>query len=170
MAGGGRQPAAAAVLAWSHVSPTQMILLSAIPGFVAVLCWRSPCGGRTCQATLPAAAPPLTFSMLAALRRYLAVLGLLRWRALETFILLLGHERGTHGRTVAAWAVLSLARQRPRRWRRPADRFHARRSSSRAGPHRDHFALFALFPGGRAVDHHRGYGLFAGFGEAPSAR
>jgi hypothetical protein len=100
---------AAAVLAWSAVSLPQMSLLSAIPGFLAVLCVavgvKSP-APRAAVLPGPAAdaVPPLAWGLLGApMRRYLGVLALFALaRASETFILLLGHARRGHGRVAAA--------------------------------------------------------------------
>jgi len=125
---------AAAVLAWSAVSLPQMILLSAVPGFLAVLCLAvgvrttpalratPPCqGGEVTSAPSASplldkernAVPPLAWGSLdAPLRRYLAVLALFTLgRASETFILLLGHERGAPTiELLLLWATLSFSK------------------------------------------------------------
>jgi len=111
---------AAAVLAWSAVSLPQMILLSAVPGFLAVLCLAV---GVKAPAPRPAAAgvaeaagavrTPLAWGSLdAPLRRYLTVLALFTLaRASETFILLLGHERGAPTvELLLLWATLSFSK------------------------------------------------------------
>jgi MFS family permease len=109
---------AAAVLAWSAVSLPQMILLSAIPGFLAVLCVavgvKSP-APRAAVLPGPAAdaVPPLAWGLLGApMRRYLGVLALFALaRASETFILLLGHERGAATvELLLLWAMLNFAK------------------------------------------------------------
>jgi MFS family permease len=162
---------AAAVLAWSHVSLTQMILLSAIPGFVAVLCLAVAVKDAPTKATLPATPPPLDFSALGRpMRRYLAVLGLYTLaRASETFILLLGHERGAPTvELLLLWAALSLAKTATSTLGgRLADRIpRATVIIASWSAFAITFALFALFPGRPALWIITvGYGLFAGFGE-----
>jgi MFS family permease len=162
---------AAAVLAWSQVSLTQMILLSAIPGFVAVLCLALAVKEAPAPATPPSAPPPLAFSALGRpMRRYLLVLGLFTLaRASETFILLLGHERGAPTvELLLLWAVLSLAKTATSTLGgRMADRIPrgvviiASWSAFAIT-----FVLFAVFPGQPALWVITvGYGLFAGFGE-----
>ncbi|MBI3935530.1 MAG: MFS transporter [Betaproteobacteria bacterium] len=105
---------AAAVLAWSGVSLTQMILLSAIPGFIAVLVL--VVGIREDRPAHPTAAPPvpeLRWGALSpALRRYLVVLTVFTFaRASETFILLLGHELGVSTvELLLLWAALSFTK------------------------------------------------------------
>ena len=125
---------AAAVLAWSAVSLPQMILLSAVPGFLAVLCLAvgvrttpalrdtPPCQGG--EVTPTPAAPPLLdkagnvvpplawMSLDASLRRYLTVFALFTLaRASETFILLLGHERGAPTvELLLLWSTLSFCK------------------------------------------------------------
>lgn len=107
---------AAAVLAGSDLGLPAMILFSAVPGAAAVLVLalfvREPV--RTPGAAASAApAPRLALAAVPPpMRRYLGVLGLFTLaRASETFILMLGHERGVS--TVALlllWAGLSLAK------------------------------------------------------------
>jgi MFS family permease len=110
---------AAAVLAWSAMSLPQMILLSAVPGFLAVLCLAV--GVRTTPVPLApslldkegSVMPTLAWASLdAPLRRYLAMLALFTLaRASETFILLLGHERGAHTvELLLLWATLSFSK------------------------------------------------------------
>jgi MFS family permease len=104
---------AAAVLAWSAISLPQMILLSAIPGALAVLCLAV--GVReTAKPLVSRATPaPLSWDLLGApMRRYLAVLTLFTLaRASETFILLLGHQQGAPVvELLLLWATLSLAK------------------------------------------------------------
>src|SRR6185437_5861900 len=103
---------AAAVLAWSHVGLTNMILLSAIPGFAAILCLAAGVKEPPAPVRRPLP-PPLGFSMLSApMRRYLTVLGLFTLaRASETFILLLGHDRGASTvDLLLLWAALNFAK------------------------------------------------------------
>jgi MFS family permease len=105
---------AAAVLAWSGLPLAQVILLSAIPGFLAVALIafgvRQP---SAAPAAVPRALAPLRWSALSGgMRRYLLVLALFTFaRASETFIVLLGYQMGTG--TVALlllWAALNLAK------------------------------------------------------------
>ncbi len=161
---------AAAVLAWSAISLPQMILLSAIPGALAVGCLVlgveevAPAAVRTQLA-------PLAWRTLSApMRRYLAVLGLFTLaRASETFILLLGHQRGaTTVELLLLWAALNLAKA--------ATSTLGGRLTDRVGrgaillsswlSFAVAFALFGQIDGAMglwlvAV----GYGLFAGLGE-----
>jgi hypothetical protein len=104
--------AAAAVLAWSDLSLTEVILWSAVPGFVSVLLLGvgvkeegkgkpapyhalapAPAPAAT-RAPSPVTLPPLRWSVLSLpMRRYLVVLMLFTFaRASETFILLLVHQ------------------------------------------------------------------------------
>jgi MFS family permease len=110
---------AAAVLAWSTASLSQVILLSAIPGFLAVLCLAigvktsPPKVAPSAAGLLLEAAPPLAWTLLSgSMRRYLGVLALFALaRASETFILLLGHERGAATvELLLLWAVLNLSK------------------------------------------------------------
>jgi MFS family permease len=162
---------AATVLTWSHIGLTQMILLSAIPGFIAVLALvigvKEP-AAPVAPAALP---PPLSLSALSArMRRYLAVVGVFTLaRASETFILLLGHERGAPVvELLLLWAALAFGKAI---------------TSTLGGRMADQvprggvvaiswtafafaFALLAVFPGQQALWLITvAYGLFAGFGE-----
>jgi MFS family permease len=110
---------AAAVLAWSAVSLPQMILLSAIPGFLAVLCLAvgvkspAPRGAAPLPGQAADAVPRLAWTLLGApIRRYLTVVALFTLaRASETFILLLGHERGAPTvELLLLWATLSFSK------------------------------------------------------------
>ena len=87
---------AAAVLAWSPLSLANVILLSAIPGFLAVMLVGT--GIKQDRTTVPIATPlpPLRWNVLALpMRRYLIVLSLFTFaRASETFIVLLGYQLG----------------------------------------------------------------------------
>jgi len=160
---------AAAVLSWSHIGLTQMILLSAIPGFVAILVL--VVGVKENPAPAPLPAPPLAFSLLSdGMRRYLAVVGLFTLaRASETFILLLGHQRGAGVvELLLLWAALNLAKAATSTLGgRVADRIP--RGSVVAiswSAFAATFALFALFQGQHALWLITvAYGLFAGFGE-----
>ena len=160
---------AAAVLAWSHVDLTQMILLSAIPGFLAVLCLAV--GVKDAPARTLVAPPPLAFSALSqAMRRYLAVIGLYTLaRASETFIVLLGHERGASTvELLLLWATLSFAKAVTSvAGGRMADRVpRGAVIIASWSAFAVTFALFALFPGNLALWLITiAYGLFTGFGE-----
>ncbi|MBW7902673.1 MAG: MFS transporter [Rhodocyclaceae bacterium] len=127
---------AAACLSWTDLSLSQMILLSAIPGFAGValvaLAVRDPASGgdgRPAPAagagaasgtaggearTAPAAvAPPLAWRLLEpALRRYFLVLALFALaRASETFIVLRGHELAMPvPQLLLLWAAMSFAK------------------------------------------------------------
>ena len=162
---------AAAVLSWSHIGLTQMILLSAIPGFVAILALVIGVKENPAPAPSTLSAPPPALGPLSSgMRRYLAVVGLFTLaRASETFILLLGHQRGAGVvELLLLWAVLSLAKATTSiLGGRIADRIPrgsvvAISWSAFAGA----FALFALFQGQQALWLITvGYGLFTGFGE-----
>ena len=162
---------AAAVLSWSHIGLTQMILLSAIPGFVAVLVLAVGVKEKPAAAASTLPVPPLAFGLLSgAMRRYLAVVGLFTLaRASETFILLLGHQRGAGVvELLLLWAALSLAKAATSTLGgRVADRIP--RGSVVAiswSAFAVTFALFAIFPGQQALWLITvAYGLFAGFGE-----
>ena len=161
---------AAAVLAWSTVTLPQMILLSAIPGFAAVLCL-----AVGVKETAPAAAKPqlapLSWSLLGPrMRRYLVVVGLFTVaRASETFILLLGHQRGAPVvELLLLWGVLNLSKAATSTLGgRLADRFgRGGLILVGWGSFAVGFALFGVFPGQlglwlvTVV-----YGLFSGLGE-----
>jgi len=162
---------AAAVLTWSQIGLTQMILLSAIPGFIAVLVL--VVGVKEVRAgPAPTVAPPaLAFGALSAgMRRYLAVVGVFTLaRASETFILLLGHQRGAPVvELLLLWAALSFAKATTSTLggriadRVPRGAVVAISWSAFALA----FALFAVLPGQHALWLITiGYGLFAGFGE-----
>lgn len=105
---------AAAVLAWSGLPLAQVILLSAIPGLLAVSLIafgiREP--SRT-PANSPLALAPLRWGALSrGMRRYLLVLALFTFaRASETFIVLLGYTMGTGTvELLLLWAILNLAK------------------------------------------------------------
>jgi MFS family permease len=162
---------AAAVLTWSHIGLTQMILWSAIPGLIAILVLVIGVQDTRVATAPTAAVPPLAFSALTGrMRRYLAVVGVFTLaRASETFILLLGHQRG--GPVVELlllWAALNFAKATTSTLGgRLADRISrgavvaiSWSAFSLA------FALLAVFPGQQALWLITvAYGLFAGFGE-----
>lgn len=106
--------AAAAILAWSPLSLSQVILLSALPGFLAV--WLVVIGVKDPPRAAPDAMPaplPLSWRRLPEpMRRYLWVLGLFTLaRASETFILLLGHQLGVGVvELLLLWAALNLCK------------------------------------------------------------
>lgn len=105
--------AAAAILAWSPLSLSQVILFSALPGFLAVglmaIGVKDP--PRAAPDSVPL--PPLSWRRLPEpMRRYLLVLGLFTLaRASETFILLLGHQLGVGVvELLLLWAALNLCK------------------------------------------------------------
>ncbi len=106
--------AAAAVLAWAGLPLAQVILLSAIPGFLAVALIafgvREP---TAAPAAAPRALALLHWGTLSpGMRRYLLVLALFTFvRASETFIVLLGYQMGTATvELLLLWAALNLAK------------------------------------------------------------
>ncbi len=108
---------AAAILAWSDLSLSEVILWSAVPGFVAVaLLGASVKDEKNNQAQrteLPRTLPPLRWSALSVpMQHYLWVLMLFTFaRASETFILLFGHELGIGVvELLLLWAALNLAK------------------------------------------------------------
>ena len=109
--------AAAAILAWSDLSLSEVILWSALPGFAAV----ALLGAGVQEAKAPPdqsteprrTLAPLRWTALSApLQRYLWVLMLFTFaRASETFILLFGHELGIGVvELLLLWAALNLAK------------------------------------------------------------
>lgn len=108
---------AATVLAWSDFGLSQVILWSAIPGFIAILLLGLGIHEEKSQTPDPATPPlppsPLRWSALTTpMQRYLWVLFLYTFaRASETFILLLGHELGASVvELLLLWAALNLAK------------------------------------------------------------
>lgn len=108
---------AAAVLAWSDLSLSEVIVWSAVPGFVAIaLLGVGVKEEKTNSDSAPAAQrilPPLRWSALSApMQHYLWVLMLFTFaRASETFILLLGHELGVDiVELLLLWSALNLAK------------------------------------------------------------
>jgi len=119
--------AAAAVLAWSPLTLPEVILWSAVPGFLAVLLIGvgvKDVPPQTATAvvvaqSLPPPLPPLRWSLLSqTMRRYLLVLTLFTLaRASETFILLLGHQLGIAVvELLLLWAALNLAKAITSTW------------------------------------------------------
>ena len=121
--------AAAAVLAWSGMSLAEVILWSAVPGFIAVLLLgvgvkeEHKTAPDNAPASAPATArvvlPPLRWSVLSlSMRRYLLVLMLFTFaRASETFILLLGHQLGVSTvELLLLWAALNLCKAATSTW------------------------------------------------------
>ncbi|SFU71941.1 MFS transporter [Nitrosospira multiformis] len=122
--------AAAAVLAWSGLSLTEVILWSAVPGVIAVLLLgvgvkeekenkKEEEDAASHRTASPAELPPLRWSLLSLpMRRYLLVLMLFTFaRASETFILLLGHELGVGTvELLLLWSALSLCKAATSIW------------------------------------------------------
>jgi MFS family permease len=122
--------AAAAVLAWSGLSLTEVILWSAVPGVIAVLLLgvgvkeekenkKEEEDAASHRAASPAALPPLRWSLLSLpMRRYLLVLMLFTFaRTSETFILLLGHELGVGTvELLLLWSALSFCKAATSIW------------------------------------------------------
>jgi MFS family permease len=121
--------AAAAVLAWSGMSLAEVILWSAVPGFIAVLLLgvgvkeehkNAPDNAPASDsATERVVLPPLRWSVLSLpMRRYLLVLMLFTFaRASETFILLLGHQLGVATvELLLLWAALNLCKAATSTW------------------------------------------------------
>jgi MFS family permease len=111
---------AAAVLAWSTVSLSQVILWSALPGLAAVMLLafgvKEPVKPVTAVPTPPA---PLQWSLLSVpLRRYLVVLTFFTLgRVSETFIVLRGHELGLSiVHLLLLWAAFNLAKALTATW------------------------------------------------------
>ncbi|HEX5801640.1 MAG TPA: MFS transporter [Azospira sp.] len=106
---------AAACLSWTSLSLPQIILLSAIPGFVGValvaLAVRD--ASPVAETAAAVAAPPLAWRRLdPTLRRYFVVLALFALaRASETFIVLRGHELAMSvPLLLLLWAAMSFAK------------------------------------------------------------
>jgi MFS family permease len=114
---------AAAALAWAGMSLTEVILWSAVPGFVAVLLLgvgvKEEKQEKAATVHAPVVLPPLRWSVLSLpMRRYLLVLMLFTFaRASETFILLLGHQLGVGVvELLLLWAALNLAKAGTSTW------------------------------------------------------
>ncbi len=107
---------AAACLAWTPLSLPEMILLSAIPGFIGVtlvaFAVRDPAPTAP-RSLVTQVLPALSWSLLAPpLRRYFLVLALFALaRASETFIVLRGHELAMSvPQLLLLWAAMSFAK------------------------------------------------------------
>lgn len=114
---------AAAALAWAGMTLTEVILWSAVPGFVAVLLLgagvKEEKREEATAVHAPLVLPPLRWSVLSVpMRRYLLVLMLFTFaRASETFILLLGHQLGVDVvELLLLWAALNLAKAATSTW------------------------------------------------------
>ena len=113
---------AAAALAWAGMSLTEVILWSAVPGFVAVLLLGAGVKEEkqeNAAVHAPVVLPPLRWSVLSVpMRRYLLVLMLFTFaRASETFILLLGHQLGVGVvELLLLWSALNLAKAATSTW------------------------------------------------------
>lgn len=114
---------AAAALAWAGMSLTEVILWSAVPGFVAVLLLgagvKEEKQEKAAAVHAPVILPPLRWSVLSMpMRRYLLVLMLFTFaRASETFILLLGHQLGVGVvELLLLWSALNLAKAATSTW------------------------------------------------------
>ncbi len=108
---------AAAILAWSDLSLSEVIMWSAVPGFVAVLLLGAGVKEEPNSiesAPKPARTlPPLRWSALSLpMQHYLWVLMVFTFaRASETFILLLGHQLGIGVvELLLLWSALNLAK------------------------------------------------------------
>ncbi len=108
---------AAAILAWSDLSLSEVIVWSAVPGFVAVLLLGAGVKEEPNSiesAPKPARTlPPLRWSALSLpMQHYLWVLMVFTFaRASETFILLLGHQLGIGVvELLLLWSALNLAK------------------------------------------------------------
>ena len=109
--------AAAAILAWSDLSLSEVILWSAVPGFVAVALLgagvKETTASQVPSPTAQRVLTPLRWSALSVpMQHYLWVLMLFTFaRASETFILLFGHELGIGVvELLLLWAALNLAK------------------------------------------------------------
>lgn len=106
---------AAAILAWSGMPISQLILWSAVPGAIVVLLVAFAVKEKPRPAVPEphVVLPKLSWSLLPApLRRYLIVLTMFTFaRVSETFIVLLGHQLGMSiVELLLLWASLNLAR------------------------------------------------------------
>ena len=112
--------AAAAVIAYSTLTLPQVILLSAVPGFIAVLFLLFGVKEKPAPEAQPRAElAPLSWRGLSLpMRRYLLVLGLFTFaRASETFIMLLGFQlRISVVELLLLWAALNLAKAATSSW------------------------------------------------------
>lgn len=120
--------AAAAVLAWTDLSLTEVILWSAVPGFIAVLLVGTGIKeDKSAAAQKLVVLPPLSWSGLSTpMQRYLMVLMLFTFaRVSETFILLLGHQLGIGiVELLLLWSALNFCKAIMSTWGgQLADRF-----------------------------------------------
>jgi MFS family permease len=106
---------AAAVLTWSTLTISQLILLSAIPGAMGVLLIafgiQEPAKKMARAERAPL--PPLQFSLLSKpMQRYMLVLAMFTFaRASETFVVLRGHELGmTTVQLLLLWAAMNVTK------------------------------------------------------------
>ncbi|MCE7913272.1 MAG: MFS transporter [Nitrosomonas sp. PRO4] len=109
--------AAAAVLAWSDLSLSEVILWSAVPGLVAVVLLgvgiKEEKNDSALSPEIRRMLPPLRWSALSIpMQHYLCVLVLFTFaRASETFILLFGHQLGVDVvELLLIWAALNFAK------------------------------------------------------------
>lgn len=119
---------AAAILAWSDLSLAEVILWSAVPGFIAVLLIGTGIKeNKPTAVQKKVALPPLSWSMLSLpMQRYLLVLMLFTFaRVSETFILLLGHQLGIDVvELLLLWSALNFCKAITATWGgQLADRF-----------------------------------------------
>ena len=108
---------AAAVLTWSDLSLSEVILWSAVPGFVAVVLLsvgiKEEKTNQAQSIELPRILSPLRWSALSVpMQHYLWILMLFTFaRVSETFILLFGHELGIDVvELLLLWSALNLAK------------------------------------------------------------
>lgn len=108
---------AAAVLTWSDLSLSEVILWSAVPGFVAVVLLgagvKEEKTNQVQSIELPRVLSPLRWSALSVpMQHYLWILMLFTFaRVSETFILLFGHELGIDVvELLLLWSALNLAK------------------------------------------------------------
>ncbi len=108
---------AAAVLTWSDLSLSEVILWSAVPGFVAVVLLsvgiKEEKTNQAQSIELPRALSPLRWSALSVpMQHYLWILMLFSFAGVsETFILLFGHELGIGVvELLLLWSALNLAK------------------------------------------------------------
>jgi MFS family permease len=114
--------AAAAVLSWTSLSLSDVILWSAIPGTFGVILFavavREPATNIARPLGTPGAASLRWTDLSKGTRRYLLVLVLFTFaRASETFIVLRGHELGMSvPHLLILWAALNLAKSVTGTW------------------------------------------------------
>ena len=103
---------AAAVLAWSGLPMSQVILLSVIPGLLAVALLALGVKESAPKSAIKRLPPLRIADVPPRLRRYLAVLAIFAFaRASETFIVLRGFELGAQTvELLLLWSALNLAK------------------------------------------------------------